>query len=147
MQEKIIIVDIDGILTDYPKCFLKWYSHTYYTTLYESIDEMQENMMIEDYNYYKHEYRMSHAKRSLPVNENIVNALKILSDDYFIWIVTTRPEISPVKEDTIFWLESNDVPFHEISFVTNKSKFIQRLLRTKHTIIMIMDDNLKEMLK
>lgn len=118
-DKKICAVDIDGILSDYPKCFIDWVNEN--GNLDFKIETMKDfrrepKKLLE----MKHLYRVSRTKRNLPVKNNVVNAMKKLKNEgYHIIILTTRPakKYSKLYIDTLVWLENNRIPFDYLKFV------------------------------
>jgi hypothetical protein len=142
---KIAIFDIDGVLADYPKCFLSWVNDNY-NLKYDSIDEMKKTIEISRYEEIKLKYRQCGIKRKLPIDKDIVSLIKKCKNVGFtIWIVTTRPDIEPVKSDTLFWLKNNKVPFNEVFFVNDKKSFLKNLKCNKN-INLILDDELNKLI-
>lgn len=146
MQKPVAIIDIDGILTDYPQCFLDWVFEKY-NLRFNSIDNMQDSMTIEKYNVIKFEYRSSGVKRNLPLKEgaeNIIDFMEILESlGYDIWIVSTRP--SMCREDTEAWLNQNGITYHHLRLVSNKRQYIKWLISKGHKIHVIIDDKIHEL--
>jgi uncharacterized HAD superfamily protein len=142
--KKIVIVDIDGILTDYPHCFLKWVKQHKKKT-YASIPSMKKAISLSEYEVIKEEYRNSGIKRYLPVNQSVLEVLKTCKrNGYIIWIVTTRPKREPVVSDTLIWFENKLIPYDEIFFVTDKKEFIKQVIRT-NSIYIIIDDEMDKL--
>jgi len=143
MQKPVAIIDIDGILTDYPNCFLYWVSDKY-GTMYESIEKMQDSMTIEEYNSIKHEYRISGVKATLPVKEDALRLLELLNDlGYYIWIVSSRPFIC--REDTISFLDLNCIPFNRLTLTPTKRLFIKKIMADGNDVRIIIDDNMQKL--
>lgn len=87
-ERKIVTCDIDGVLTDYPACWLAYLAEQcgihYSTTLEAKKHEKR-------YSVFKDKYRESEYKASLPINERNRDALIQLSKEYEIIFTTSRP--------------------------------------------------------
>ena len=128
MESKIISCDIDGILTDYPNCWLSFLEKKC-GTLYSSTSQAKENE--EDYAYYKDLYRESDFKASLPMIEYNRQALIRLGKCYDIIFTTSRPiddeRYNHLRENTYNWLLGNGLIFKDLIFKDNKAKFLKDL--------------------
>jgi uncharacterized HAD superfamily protein len=142
---KTVIVDIDGVLTDYPNCFLHWVKHVK-NMYFNSVKDMKKHLGIEEYEKIKMEYRSSHIKRTLDVNNGFINILnKLHADGFTIWILTTRPNIEPVSTDTVFWLNNNKIPYDAVFFIKDKKEFLQS--SSHNNIMVLIDDELSNILE
>lgn len=127
-SNNIVITDIDGCLTDYPKVFLSWVSE-YKGISFNSLEALKASMSHDDYEALKYSYRISGVKKSLPVYPNAKETLEMLKRSGMeIWIVTRRPNWEPVVSDTKFWLGKNNLPYDEIFFVANRKDFFKNTL-------------------
>tara|TARA_Y100000310_G_scaffold120063_1_gene118787 strand:- start:6956 stop:7849 length:894 start_codon:yes stop_codon:yes gene_type:complete len=133
---KNCIIDIDGVLNNYPDCFFDWVFKEHNI----SKDELVLNMV--KYETYKDLYRISGAKRNLPVNEDSVKALHSLKDEgYSIILMTNRPSIEykNIIFDTMFWLADNDIPYDYLYWSRN-NKIVDAFKQTDN-ISFIVDDS------
>jgi len=128
---KYISFDIDGIMNDYPKCWLRYLNDKINMNL--SLDlstkEVKEIVKIELYNKIKVEYRNSDYKANLPFN----NGSRLLANDfieegYKIIVSTARPLNNPkyktLKQNTIDWLKKNNFRF---DLLVDKNEELKRL--------------------
>ena len=133
---KIVVCDLDGCLNYYPKCFLDWVSKNY-IFIYDSIDQMKMSMSVELYEEIKQVYRVSGAKRQLPIRKGAIKTLQYFkSCDWEIHILTARPTFSPVKEDTLYWLRKFN--FDVVKFYGNKYEYIREY---KDRLLFVIDDD------
>ena len=127
-MKKIVTCDIDGVLTDYPMCWLKFLQKKC-GTLYNSTDEAKEKEP--NYSHYKDLYRESNYKATLPIIESNKQALNKLVEKYDIIFVTSRPlnnEKYPLlKENTCNWLRDNGLKFKDLIFKDESAKFLEQL--------------------
>jgi len=139
-MSKTVMVDIDGVLTDYPGCFLRWVEQ--FTGInYVNVQVMKSVLGIPAYEIIKEQYRDSGVKRSLPLNQDAFEILVVCKRmDYIILVVTTRPDREPVRTDTMFWLHDKHIPYDNVFFVTDKKEFVK-----EHTIDIIMDDEMDKL--
>lgn len=133
-NDKIVGVDIDGVLADYPRSFVDFIN-----------DELGTNYdisQVDSYDIYgclgipkaqgielKDKYRQSGQKRYIPVCNGAKAMLQGLRDrGYKIMLLTARPyqEYKRMFADTMEWLETNELPYDSIIFDDKKE---ERLLR------------------
>jgi len=135
-MERIAIIDIDGVLVDYPNVFLEWVEKNK-GILFTDLNEMKNAMSVEKYESIKKEYRDSGIKRVLPIKGNAKEILELLKQQKWkIWVVTSRPDMCPVNVDTKFWLDNN-LPYDKLIFMKNKKKLFDK----ENGIKLIIDDN------
>lgn len=139
VNKKIITCDIDGVLTDYPKCWLEFLQDIC-GTLYNSTNEAKEKEP--NYSYYKDLYRESNYKATLPIINYNKEALNKLAEKFDIIFVTSRPINSEkypnLKENTYNWLKNNGLIFKDLRFKDENAKFLDDMDITFH-----IDDEVK----
>lgn len=122
---EVITCDIDGILTDYPKCWLNYLKDNC-GTLYNTVAEAK--MREPKYKMYKDMYRESEYKANLPMNEHNKEVLKCLSENYDIIFATSRPindgRYPHLKDNTYNWLRKNGLNFKELVFKDIEATFL-----------------------
>ncbi|MBN9300128.1 MAG: hypothetical protein J0I41_24230 [Filimonas sp.] len=128
MTERLITCDIDGILNNYPQCWLDFLE----------IESGIKHLSVEDakknepaYRKHKDNYRKSSFKANLPVNALAVQLLQALNaKGYRIVMATSRPidDISypELRSVTESWLHKNAVPFHKLVFKSESVDFIHQ---------------------
>lgn len=138
-NKKIITCDIDGVLTDYPMCWLKFLQEKC-GTLYNSTNEAKEKEP--EYSYYKDLYRESNYKATLPIIKSNKNALNQLSEKYDIIFVTSRPinndNYPHLKENTYNWLKNNGLRFKDLRYKDENAEFLENL-----DVVFHIDDEIK----
>ena len=138
MVNKIIMVDIDGPLVDYPKCFLDWVENNK-DLHFDDLDNMKEQLSRREYEDIKEQYRFSGIKRKLPIINDAKETLMFFKQKgWKIWIVTRRPNISPVNVDTKYWLDYNAIPFDQLIFSQDKTQ----LFNGGNNICIVVDDDI-----
>lgn len=131
---KILIIDVDGTLVEYPKHFE---DYVFKMSGYKA--ELNELKKLYYYDVLKQAYRTSGIKRDLPLlNDKIPIILKELKNKYQIWIVTARSNLYS-GVDTIYWLDKNEIYYDNLFFVSNKNHFISSI-KNIHAII---DDDIE----
>ena len=91
LKEKTCTFDIDGIISDYPNCWLK-YINIKASTSFTSKDVAKKTIGIDKYNYYKDLYRKSSYKANLPINNGAIETIhQVWEKGYNIVIATSRP--------------------------------------------------------
>jgi hypothetical protein len=113
-DDRVCVIDIDGVLTPYPECFVDWVRKHYDKTFSIEYSDLAK------YEHFKHFYRDSGAKRTLPFIESSKKALELLNEDgYTIVLLTNRPysvykriyrlKTSGMTYDYIFWAEDKKI--------------------------------------
>jgi hypothetical protein len=117
-NQEIIMFDIDGVINNYPDCYLDWVADQT-KTRYVSMDEIKEKLDIQTYEEIKEKYRLSGVKSRQPINEDTRAAMqKINQLGLKIVIYTSRPvsRYKRIFSDTLKWLKNNNIPFEAINW-------------------------------
>ena len=139
-KTKIVAIDIDGILSDYPDCFVKFANKKLskkYANLFE-LKKEESNTVIDEL---KHEYRSCGVKAHLPVNFAAPRLTKILKDaGYTIVLTSARPYkiYNRIFSDTLIWLKKNKIFYDYI--VWDAEKHIQVIRNYPKMEFMIEDE-------
>lgn len=146
-KDRVVGVDIDGVLADYPRSFVDFINQELGTNY--TMD------MIDSYDIYgclgiptevgmklKDKYRQTGQKRFIPVCEGAKEMLTWLREQgYKIMLLTARPykQYKRIFADTMEWLENNNLPYDSIIFDEKKE---ERLIREfgKDRIEFFIDD-------
>ena len=115
-RDKVCLIDIDGVISDYPKCYHNWLAKNGY-----NVDETLQNTILD--NQCKNVYRSSGYKKFLPIINGSIEALQKLKDKgYTIVLLTNRPvdEHHRIFYDTIYWLRTNNIPYDYIHWGKGK---------------------------
>jgi len=136
--KKVCYLDIDGVLNDYPECWLRF--------LREKRDRTElPNRKIVDLNYVKEhvpyqlyrnskwEYRESGYKENIPADPNaetLCDRLKAMG--FHICIITSRPikEHPSLFKQTVRWLDKRRIEYDDLIF--DEDKHIAVLKRYPH---------------
>ncbi|MEK7087528.1 MAG: hypothetical protein AAB958_02395 [Patescibacteria group bacterium] len=125
-NKKIAIVDIDGVLNNYPLDFYRWISINRNISTSEALKITKEANPIE-WHRLKHEYRLSGVKKFNIVRTGANDLLNYLhSDGYYVVITTNRPVsiYNNLMFDTLYWLENNDLYFDYIYWADFNDKIL-----------------------
>ena len=117
-----VLVDIDGVLSDYPNCFIAWVAKTK-NIYFEQADENIDVLPLDTYEQLKREYRQSGIKAHLPVLPGAREMLsRIREAGLKIILITNRPyaEHCRIYADTLQWLKENELPYDAIIWAKDK---------------------------
>jgi phosphoglycolate phosphatase-like HAD superfamily hydrolase len=142
--DPVVAVDIDGVLNDYPRSFLRWVATNGgfpAETAHESIAELKAAVGPKRYLGMKDNYRESGAKREQGVREGA----KVLLDDlrsngFPVVLLSKRPywRFYRIYADTLEWLERNGLYADAVLFHREKHRAI--LESFPKLVAMIEDD-------
>lgn len=135
-NDKNCIIDIDGVLNNYPNCFYDWVREQFDVRLEDYVRDRVK------YENYKRQYRLSGAKRFLQPNVESVSALhKLKNLGYTIILLTNRPcnEYKNIISDTFYWLDENYIPYDYVFWA--KDRKIISIIDKVGKIDFIVDDN------
>lgn len=113
---EIVIFDIDGVINNYPDCYLDWVSEKF-GTRYKNMDDIKGKLDIQTYENIKEQYRLSGAKQDQPINPDTKRVMQeIHSQGHKIVLYTARPaaRYKRIFSDTLTWLNKNEIPFDAI---------------------------------
>lgn len=143
LQDKeVIVFDIDGVINNYPDCFLDWVNKKMNTKL-EKLNQIKQTFDLKTYQDLKAVYRTSGEKRKQPINFETMQLMQILKKNgETIVLFTNRPvaKYKVIYTDTLFWLNENQIPFEAIYWSNFQKKEDIYKLRLK--IKWIVEDNL-----
>ena len=150
-SNKIVGVDIDGVLADYPECFIDFINDKVGTdfkakelnqyNLYEAITDIPTEVMKE----LKHEFRKSGKLKKVGILPGAKEFLQRLKDkDYRIILLSARPykKYRRIFADTKEWLKENDLAHDAILWGEDK---LNRMIREfgEKSVKFFVEDNLK----
>ncbi len=124
----VISFDIDGVLNDYPHCWLQYLNLRTKST-FNSKSAAIAILGNEAYSQIKSDYRHSDYKKNIPINESMKTLLNTLAEEgHRIIVSTSRPIYSPryklLENLTASWLKNNNVNFSKLTFKDEAGKFI-----------------------
>lgn len=128
VNHPVAIVDIDGVLSDYPNCFYDWIKDNV-KELGNSITSrtrakfLFDNTSITEQEIWKRDYRRSGVKADLPVLPGAKEFLSMVrSRGLKVILLTNRPydEHYRIYPDTLEWLSKNDLQYDGILWARDK---------------------------
>lgn len=147
-QNKIAIIDIDGVIATYPESFIRFLYERGYTGVYD-IEYSSLNLKVElkeiidplQYSSLKEEYRTKGHERHTMVYDFIKNFLEKLSDaNYYIVLMTARPshKYKNLERDTYAFLKSKQIKYHAVVWDYKKD---ERILSRYRNLKFIIEDD------
>ena len=126
MNKRWISCDIDGILNNYPECWLDYLADRC-GVHYPNVHEAKNSEPF--YKEYKNDYRRSEFKANLPVDPTGAALVHGLAErGYSIIMATSRPLTHPsypaLYDLTRNWLLKNDIPFDTLLFKNSSVDFL-----------------------
>ena len=118
MENKICIVDIDGVLNYYPNCWIDFVNKTL-NRCFDDLNDVKNTLSYNNYKKLKEEYRTSGYKETLPVRAEAKEMLQGLRElGYTIIIISARPVVKypSLYKQTINWLQNNFLIYDNIMF-------------------------------
>mgnify|MGYP000994289837 CR=1 FL=1 len=105
---KKAIIDIDGVLNNYPQTLIDYCNYSLKTN-FKTLHEIKSALSFIDYRKMKENYINSEFKNDANVKENAVILLNLLKQTgYLIYIITSRDLFKNNQlERTINWLKKN----------------------------------------
>jgi dimeric dUTPase (all-alpha-NTP-PPase superfamily) len=130
-SDKVCAFDIDGVLTDYPRCWVEYcckrLGNDYLsgcTSPYKAKERLHRYENPVTLSKMRHEYRSSGLKAAQqPTQDNIAHIFECLRKlDYKIVLISARPfeKYPRIFLDTLRWLQSNNLEADAILFDKNK---------------------------
>lgn len=139
-NEKVVAVDIDGVLSNYPK---NWVDYIRKNTKYKIKDlyNAKNTIPYSEYRNLKLRFRKSGEELKAPVVGGARDFLKRLkAAGYKIYLLTARPfdEVPNLSGDTHKWLQKNNLIYDGI--VAGKNKHIKIIEMFPYLSFMVEDN-------
>lgn len=144
-NKKIVSFDIDGVLNNYPKCWVDYINFRLGTN-FKKIDEAKFAIDNIIYDSIKEDYRLLGENTSFTiVNKDLINIINQFNkDNYFVIISTSRPINSSKYPDlyrmTFNWLEEIGVKFSQLIY---KDENLTNHTHLLNDILFHIDDEIK----
>jgi hypothetical protein len=124
-MKKLVSIDIDGILNDYPKIFVK-YANFVLRKKYKNIIDLKKSVNKSTYGTIKKHYRHSFYKYNYKINSNVLNLIKFLIRMNVNIIFLTRRNLNNkfILSNTTKWLRKHNIKFKGI-YKKNKKNFLR----------------------
>lgn len=118
MKKKVCAIDLDGVLIDWPGCFIN-FTNKKLNKKFKNLYDMKKGLSNKKYLLMKHEYRISGIKQKVPCTngaKEFVDSLKRLG--YSIIILTARPykQYFRIFADTKICLDKHGIKYDAILF-------------------------------
>jgi len=116
-SDKIFSIDIDGTLTDYPKPWLN-FLRTQVGQDFDSVFSAKNIIGLKNYDYYKHLWRISPEKYSVPVRIEMKELIEyVYSQQGKVYLNTSRPfdHYQQMHRQTTDWLIRNGIRFEGLN--------------------------------
>ena len=139
-NEKVAVIDIDGVLNNYPLNFVDFFQSNGFE--YEDIKTFKLNDFA-NYSAQKHCFRAQGHEANGKLVKGVNEKLKNIQKNHKIVLLTARPyeEYSRLFSDTVQWLEDNEVPYDFIFFSKNKEEWLLNNFK-KEQIALVVDDQI-----
>ncbi|MBZ4649283.1 hypothetical protein [Thermosipho sp. (in: thermotogales)] len=139
-------IDLDGVIFDYPRCFLDWAIKNFSLPLpyYKNLKQLKSSVGLETYEKIKDAYRQSGYKAQLPIKKNVDEFIKFLKlNGYQVIGLTSRPyeKYSRIYSDTLKCLKSHNIELDAIFW--SKEKCL-KIIKTCPNIKFFIDDDLNQ---
>ena len=124
-MKKLVSIDIDGILNDYPKIFVK-YANFVLRKKYKNIFDLKKSVNKSTYRKIKKHYRYSFYKYNYKIHSNVLNLIKFLIKLNVDIIFLTRRNLKNkfILKNTKKWLKKHNIKFKGI-YQKNKKNFLK----------------------
>lgn len=142
--DRVVGVDIDGVLSDYPDVFCEWVVQNFPEVSggdLPFLSTLQEELGAKRYHELKDRYRESGAKRSQRVREGAKALLDGLrAAGFSVVLLSARPywRFSRIYADTLEWLDANGLRHDAVLFHREKHREIVE--RFPGLVAMVEDD-------
>lgn len=119
--KKVIAVDIDGVLIDYPDCFIKYVHEVFGNKLPKNTPDfyppdfmgsVRDLFGVDEATYQalKDAYRNSGIKKMIPPKNGVPDFLRQIEEKgYDIWLCTSRPKFC--GPDTLQWIKNYNISY------------------------------------
>lgn len=142
MIKKVAIIDIDGVLSDYPNPIFFDYIESKTNRRFSSTNEVLNFYGRIEYDNIKNKFRKSGLKKKYLVRQESVDVIRALREnEYYINIITSRPLLEENIESTREWLIENEIEFDQLFFVRKKASAY--LDPTIYESLLVIDDEYK----
>ena len=141
-----VVFDIDGILNDYPKNFIRYFQYLGYK--YDSIEAFKD-ADLKIYKEVKNKFRVAGEERNCKVFEDGVMLLKKVKELGFgIILLTARPinKHTRLYFDTINWLNDNQIYYDFLFFSKDKEEYLINNFNPSN-IVFVLDDQVENVNK
>ena len=121
-KSKIVVLDIDGVLSNYPECFVD-FANISLNASFKDLFELKKEVDNKKVEELKHDYRSCGIKASIPAKKGAAEFTRKLKDaGYTIILASARPykTYNRIFSDTLVWLKNNNIAYDSIVWSENK---------------------------
>ena len=148
--QKVLMLDLDGVVADFRKGFLEWVSSTKWKSILE-INEHQIGLHLDlnnswsykAYNEAKMEFEKDGGYNNLPLIQHVAKAVESLYRvGWHVIVYTARPYTTykRIWGDTWNWLQDHKIPVHELHFGYDSRVVAASVLLNSNFVVAIEDD-------
>lgn len=142
MKTKFAIIDIDGVLSEYPNKIFYDFVYNKIGKRFNSLEEVINSIGRIKYSELKLEFRLSGLKKKYKLRTESLEVINFLKkNDYVITLITSRPNIYKNIKYTREWLNDNKVNYDHLFFT--KSKGAVYLDIENYNNVIVIDDEYK----
>jgi FMN phosphatase YigB (HAD superfamily) len=140
-KKKVISFDIDGVLNDYPKCFVVYVNKVLHSN-FKNIEQIKKKLRKYKYEKIKDKYRRSNYKFNLKPNIFFRDFIDNLNEKYHVICITRRnfKKYPRMYIRTLGWLKKNSF---KITGLYSKNKNVIK----KKKVCLHIDDQLSDVKK
>ena len=124
-MKKLVTLDIDGVLNDYPKIFVR-YANFVLRKKYKDIFDLKKSVSNSTYRKIKNHYRNSLYKYNYKIHHSILNLINFLIRLDIDIVFLTRRNLNNkfILNNTKKWLRAHNVKFKGI-YKKSKKNFLR----------------------
>ena len=123
MKQDICAIDIDGVLSDYPQCWID-FVNTETRCKFFDLNTMKSLLSYSEYKELKHQYRSGDYKLGLPLKPGAASFVHELREafGYMVVILTSRPfdDYPDLRIKTKQWLDDSGIEYDDLLHSRNK---------------------------
>jgi HAD superfamily hydrolase (TIGR01509 family) len=122
-NDPVVIVDIDGVLTDYPNCYYEWLGTNHFEGKNAHyVKSYLDTLPLRDREELKNKYRRSGAKATLKLVPGAREMLQLLKRELKVVFLTNRPyaDFYRIYPDTLEWARTHALPYDAILWARDK---------------------------
>ncbi len=125
-NKRIMIFDIDGVIADYPNCFVEFINKKL-STNFKNMFEVKDFISPADLFTLKDEYRSCGIKKFIKTKKDVVDFINNIDrEKYCIVLLSSRPysKYLRIYADTLYWLNENKINYDMIFWDEKKDRKI-----------------------
>ena len=142
---KKLMLDIDGVLNDYPKTFINYVNDNTHNN-FKSLQELKETLSFSEFRRLKDSYKFSDYKHKAKLREGALELVNKLNKKYLVYIVTSRDLNEKNQlELTLNWLKTNNIKY---DYICQSNKTLADLeSKFNEPFDLVIDDDYKNVIQ